>query len=220
MCPPWPSTPMCHPGRPGNPHSVSAPAWPPWPWPQKPSSAGAGAQVPHVERPQGDGELRERGPCHCGLLLRHPCPGALGHHDCHPRVTSGGPAPTAQVRDSRDAGLRGAPVPLPATEGRHGPRKGGDDPTAGGALRRQRPHPHSHTHLAPGAGPGRLPGLEAFQTQSLGDRFSSGLCRDAQVACRHGEAWDRLSPGMRELCVYWTPFTPCWPPSPQPPCPG
>lgn len=85
VCPPWPSTRCAIRGVPGNPHSVSErPAWPPWPWPPEAELRGGRGSSPTRGKTTGDGELREgRGRVTAGLLLRHPCPGALGHHDCH-----------------------------------------------------------------------------------------------------------------------------------------
>ena len=51
------------------------------------------------------------------------------------------------------------------------------------------PTPPSHTHLAPGAGPGWLPGLGGLPEREVigGPLLTQALCRDAQVACGRGE---------------------------------
>ena len=154
-CLPWLSTRCAIRGAPGDPHSVrERPAWPPWPRPPETELRGSRGSSPTRGKTAGNGEPREgRGRVAAGPLLQHPWPAARATRTVVTGNIRGRTPPTAQVRDGWDAGLRGAPVPS------HRPQGEGDDPMGSGPCRDAFPPTPSHTHLAPGAGPGRLPGL-------------------------------------------------------------
>lgn len=101
---------MCHPGVPGNPHSVSErPPGLHGRGPQKPSPRGRGSS-PTRGKTTGDGELREgRGRVTAGLLLRHPALGLWATTTVNVVTSEGGPAPNSSLR-SETVGMQGSEV--------------------------------------------------------------------------------------------------------------
>lgn len=153
------------------------------------------------------------------MSLPGPCSNTPGHLARATRTVvtgniRGRTPPTAQVRDGWDAGLRGAPVPS------HRPQGEGDDPMGSGPCRDAFPPTPSHTHLAPGAGPGRLPGLGGLPERKVigGPLLTQALCRDAQVACGRGERGIISAQGCVSYVFIGPP--PLHPTAPQPcsPC--